>query len=293
MKGSSAKAHRLGVPDATVALTVAEMRPGAVRIDELLRDGDVERADDVLVAPPTWRGHSFIELCEWLVCAKLAADGARATWIAPKRGGATGVRKVLEVRGWDVDERKEGDRRVFEGSVPAPGDRPEPRTFTEDGVEFAADWGVFSREHLDAGTRVLYRAALDRDASFVVDIGTGYGPLPILLTKAGRCTRAIGTDIDLVALFLAHRNAVHNDVEVEFTALADPTKVDGSPLTLCEIPTHTPETTVLVDGLKRRTGIVLVAVHVGIAERYRPLFGGASTVATSDTHVVLELPRQQ
>jgi 16S rRNA G1207 methylase RsmC len=267
------------------------MRRGVVRFDELLAGGEVERADEVVIAPPTWRGHSFIELCEWLVCAKLAHEGARATWIAPKRGGATGVRKVLETRGWEFTERKDGDDRVFDGVVPAAGIRPEPRVFVEDGVEFAADWGVFSREHIDEGTRVLLEAAMQHDAGFVVDVGTGYGPLPILLSKAGRCTRAIGTDIDLVALYLARRNAIANDVDVAFMALADPTKVDASPLTLCEIPTHTPDTDALVAGLTRRSreGVVLVAVHRGIEERYRELFGGAPTIASSGTHAVLKV----
>jgi hypothetical protein len=287
VKGSSAKAHRLGVPDATVALTVAEMRRGVVRFDELLAGGEVDPADEVVVAPPTWRGHSFIELCEWLVCAKLAHRGARATWIAPKRGGATGVRKVLDARGWSYTERKDGDDRVFDGFVPVAGMCPDPRVFFEDGLEFAADWGVFSREHLDEGTRLLFEAACDHEADFVVDVGTGYGPLPILLSRSGRCTRAIGTDIDLVALYLARLNAIRNDVDVAFMALADPTKVDPSPLTLCEIPTHTSDTRKLVDGLRRRSGLVLVAVHRGIEERYRALLGGATTVRTSDTHAVL------
>jgi 16S rRNA G1207 methylase RsmC len=265
------------------------MRRGVVRVDELLAGGEVERADEIAVAPPRWRGHSFIELCEWLVCAKLANPGASATWRAPKRGGATGVRKVLDARGWDVVERKDGDDRVFEGMVPEAAAFPEPRTFIEDGVTFAADWGVFSREHLDEGTRLLYEAACGYDASFVVDVGTGYGPLPILLHKAGRCTRAIGTDVDLVALYLARRNAIASDADVAFMALADPTKVDESPLTLCEIPTHTSDTGALVAGLKGRSGVVLVAVHRGIEERYRRLLDGAPTVATSASHAVLAM----
>jgi len=267
------------------------MRRGVVRVDELLAGGEVERADEVVVAPPTWRGHSFIELLEWLVCAKLVRDGARATWVAPKRGGATGVRKILAARGWEVAERKDSDLRVFEGLVPSAGPRPEPRAFDEDGVRFAADWGVFSREHLDEGTRALLDAAMRHDAPFVVDVGTGYGPIPVLLAKAGRCARAIGTDIDLVALYLARLNAIANGVDVAFMALADPTKVDPSPLTLCEIPSHTPDTSALVAGLMRRgrDGVVLVAVHRGIEERYRALLGGAPTVSRSETHAVLSV----
>jgi len=270
------------------------MRRGAVRIDELLGGGETERADEVVIAPPTWRGHSFIELCEWLVCAKLAKPGSRATWLASKRGGATGVRKVLDARGWNVVERKDGAQRVFEGVVPDPGPRPEPRTFREFDVDFAADWGVFSREHIDEGTRLLIEAAANHDASFVVDIGTGYGAIPIVLAKQGRCARAIGSDVDLAALYLARANAIAAGVDVAFMAEADPANVDASPLTLCEIPTHTPDTAQLLGGLAKRAtdGEVLVAVHLALEARYTRSFVEAGCHVGSEhgeTHAVLAI----
>lgn len=265
-----------------------------MRIDELLAGGESERADEVVIAPPTWRGHSFIELCEWVVCAKLANTGAHATWRARKRGGATGVRKVLAARGWDVTERKDGDFRVFESIVPEAGPRPEPRSFREFDVEFAADWGVFSREHIDDGTRLLIEHASEREPSFLVDIGTGYGAIPIVLSKLGRCTRAIGSEVDLVALYLARRNAIAAGADVAFMAEADPAKIDPSPLTTCEIPTHTPDTKALVEGLAKRAadGEVLVAVHLTLQARYTRYFTDAGCrvdAEEGETHALLTL----
>lgn len=300
--------------DLAVALDVYELRcsreSGAhvMRFDALLEGAAVPPTEEVLIAPPRWRGYGFVELLEWLVCARLGVPArTRATWLAPRRGGATGVRRVLFRRGWRLDVRREGGLVRHEGIVPRPGPRPEPRTFrTHLGrpLDFAADWGVFSRDHVDEGTRLLFEVAVARIAMgpasvpLVADVGTGYGPVAIALVSSGLTERAVASDVDLVALSLAGRNARATGAEVELVALDDPAELPPTPVTVCSLPTHVPRdvTDVLVRGLadRARSGVVLVCVHASFESRYRRLFadvGTAAEVLARKTHVVLELSR--
>jgi precorrin-6B methylase 2 len=298
----------LGPGDGAVALTLDELRAAeaagalALRFDELLAGAEVEPADEVHVHPSMWRGHSFIALCEWIVCAKLAAPGSRIVWVAPARGGATGVRKVLESRSWEFTESKDRRLRVFEGSAPQAGPMPSPRSFVATlgprELSFAADWGAFSLGHVDEGTRRLFDAAYATGGKTVADVGTGYGAVAIGLAVAGAAeTRVHASDVDLVSLHLARRNAEANGVEVALVCDDDPSALEPTKLTTCEIPTHVPasQTQRLVDGLTaraRRGSVVLVAVHMGLVARYSGLFADAGAdvhVEDGDTHAILTL----
>lgn len=298
----------VGAGDGVLALTLDEARraeaagASVARFDEVLAGAEVAPADGVLVHPSMWRGHSFIALCEWIVCAKLARPGSRVVWAAPARGGATGVRKVLEARGWEFTEAKEKGRRrrIFEGRAPQPGPMPAPRSFlaTLGGRElsFEADWGAFSLGHVDDGTQRLFDAANARGAASVADIGTGYGAVAIGLCATASAGHAIGSDVDLVALYLARRNADANGAQIELVCDDDPSALDPTELTTCEIPTHVApaQTERLVRGLTARAekGVVLVAVHMGIAQRYASMFAGAGArvrVEDGDTHAIIEL----
>jgi 16S rRNA G1207 methylase RsmC len=277
-----------------------------VRFDDLLAGAaaeaavEVERADEVLVRPSMWRGHSFIALCEWIACAKLARPGSPVRWEVPARGGATGVRKVLTEREWTFKEtRGEHKRqRVFEGPAPEAGEMPPTRSFRAllgpRELSFEADWGVFSLGHVDDGTRALFDAALERRAATVADIGTGYGAVAVGLAAAGGTERVVASDVDFVALHFARRNADANGAAVELRGEDDPAALAPTELTTCEIPTHVPpgQTQRLVDGLvaRSRTGTVLVAVHNGLVERYVRLFAGAGAetrIEEGETHAVL------
>lgn len=271
-----------------------------VRFDELLAGAEIEPAGEVFLRPSMWRGHSFIASCEWIACAKLAVPGGRVTWTVPARGGATGVRKTLEARGWEFVETRAKDKRhrVFEGAAPVAGVFPEPRSFEASlgprVLWFAADWGVFSLGHVDEGTRRLYDAASARGASTVADVGTGYGAVALGLGVDG--ARVVASDVDLVALYLARRNADANGVAIDLVCEDDPSRLDATELTTCEIPTHVPpgQTDRLIEGLVRRSraSVVLVAVHNSIVERYVSLFtdaGAEPRVDAGDTHAILTL----
>lgn len=262
----------------------------------------LEPLEEVVVDVPRWRGHSFVDLLEWLVAAKLAEAGrSTVTWIAAKRGGATGVRRTLTTRGWRFREYKDKGRRRFVGTPPGPGKFPEPQRFdvTLGGsrLSFAADWGVFSEGGIDAGTGLLFDVASAMSpASWAMDVGVGYGALAVGLVAAGIAGRAVGIDVDSVALLLARMNATAAGVPVELELADGPTTFEGAPLVVCNFPTHAKREAadVLVRALARcaATGVVLVVVHASLEERYARWFELAGARVAREAraeHVVLRL----
>lgn len=84
------------------------------------------------------------------------------------------------------------------------------RSFT-----FKTDSGVFSRDNLDFGTRVMLEA-LDLDAlaeGDVLDLGAGYGPVGVIMGTILPDRAIYGVDISERAIGLAKDNAKANKVE--------------------------------------------------------------------------------
>jgi 16S rRNA G1207 methylase RsmC len=297
-------AREVGPDDRVIALDLAEMRraaaAGAFAVP-VHAVGEPEPEAEVFVEIPRWRGHSFIPFLEWLVCAKLAAPGATVTWTAEKRGGATGLRRVLAGRGWDVEEKKRKGLVEFIGTVPAPGLPPQPANFTTElggnSLTFDSDWGVFSEGTIDDGTKLLFDAVLDGPShDTVLDVGTGSGPLAIGLVSAKRASRAVGTEIDSIALLLATDNAHRADVEIELHLTDDPAAFTAQ-LVVCNIPTHarTEDANVLLNGLAHHVRLgaeVLIVVHSSLDERYirrATELGVSARPEAQQTHTVLRL----
>lgn len=292
-----------------MALTLDELRAAesrgarAVPLHEVLEGRVVSRADEVLVRVPRWRGNRFMELLAWLVASRLASPGASVTWTAEKRGGATGLRRMLAEGGWRFEESKAGRDREFRAELPRePPARPSPRSFTADlgkvvVLSFAADWGVFSRRELDEGTRLLYeRAVAVGRGGTILDVGTGCGVLAVGLVASGAGERAIATDVDSVAVSLARDNARRARVPVEVAFTDDPDRVGAADLVVCNIPTHASpsDTELIVGSLARRVArsSVLVVVHGRLVKRYDKLFrrhGVRAAVVAREEHAVLRL----
>lgn len=75
-------------------------------------------------------------------------------------------------------------------------------------LELLTDAGVFSRDRLDPGTRVLLEnAPAPRAAGPVLDVGCGYGPIALTWATRRRRTTVWGTDVNDRALDLARENA--------------------------------------------------------------------------------------
>lgn len=79
--------------------------------------------------------------------------------------------------------------------------------------EFFTDNGVFCKDYLDFGTRLLLESIpLDEIGKEVLDVGCGYGPIGIFLAKQN------GSHVDMIdinkrAVHLAKMNAKRNGVE--------------------------------------------------------------------------------
>lgn len=79
---------------------------------------------------------------------------------------------------------------------------------------FLSDRGVFSKNEVDFGSRLLIEAFqmpdIDGD---ILDVGCGYGPIGLSLAKEFRGRRVHMVDVNERALELAKENAANNNVE--------------------------------------------------------------------------------
>lgn len=81
-------------------------------------------------------------------------------------------------------------------------------------LELSTDNGVFSKDKLDFGTRVLLEnLPLDEIQGKVLDVGCGYGPIGLYLAKATSCHVDM-CDVNKRAIHLAKMNAKKNKIDV-------------------------------------------------------------------------------
>ena len=78
-------------------------------------------------------------------------------------------------------------------------------------LTFLTDAGVFSKKMIDYGSRVLLSVLDFEVGERVLDVGCGYGPLGLTLSKAQGVTATM-VDINQRALDLAQKNAERNQV---------------------------------------------------------------------------------
>jgi 16S rRNA G1207 methylase RsmC len=238
--------------------------------------------DRVDVHLPTYRGKSFVPVLAWLVAMRLTTPETEVVWHVDKRQGPDSMQRMLGSLGWRLEQTRRGRLRQLSGQAPPVACLPEPRQFTADiggiRVRLEADHGVFSPTEVDAGTRLLLDVALrGPSVGVLADIGTGYAPLAIGLLANGIARRAVTTDVDCIALWLAERNASMNGVTaIETTCSADPGAVEPTSLTVCNVPTHinAEQTAALMAGLLRRArhGRLLAVVHASLEARYARYF---------------------
>jgi 16S rRNA G1207 methylase RsmC len=275
--------------------------PQTMGLHRAIGAGDLPRAPEVEIRMPGYRGKSLVWLLNWLSVHRLGAPRGEAAFLLNKQQGPRSIATLLADLGWqDVTRKREGMTYRVGGKLPATAELPDvPRFIAEIGgntLEFAAGYGVFSPGHIDDGTLLLVEVALKhRPVAAVADIGVGYGPLAVALVRAGVAERAVATDIDCIALYLAELNAHANSVKLDTHCTADPGEVEDTPLTVCNVPTHinAEKTAALIAALSRRARddrSLLVVVHASLEARYRQHFAnsGVSLVAhRSAEHVVL------
>ena len=79
---------------------------------------------------------------------------------------------------------------------------------------FTTDAGVFSRDDLDDGTRILLEALPELNGR-VLDLGCGWGPVGVLLKKTRPALDIVMTDVNSRAVSLAERNLKANGARAE------------------------------------------------------------------------------
>ncbi|MBL3531253.1 class I SAM-dependent methyltransferase [Companilactobacillus zhachilii] len=81
-------------------------------------------------------------------------------------------------------------------------------------LDFTSDSGVFSRQTIDYGSRVLIDAIDFQNVpnGNILDVGCGYGPIGLALAKDQPKRQVTMVDVNLRALGLAKQNAENNQV---------------------------------------------------------------------------------
>lgn len=93
--------------------------------------------------------------------------------------------------------------------------------------EFLTASGVFSKKHVDLGTRLLIESMILPKEGYVLDIGCGYGAVGIAAATFNPDLRIIMVDVNERAVRLARQNAEKNyvsNVEVRRGHLYEPVK---------------------------------------------------------------------
>lgn len=83
---------------------------------------------------------------------------------------------------------------------------------------FTSDYGVFSKNEIDYGSRLLITQFIESKVSgSVLDLGCGYGPIGITIANTYPNRKIVFADVNERALRLAEQNAVENKIQnVEF-----------------------------------------------------------------------------
>lgn len=82
-------------------------------------------------------------------------------------------------------------------------------------LTFVTATGVFSRQTIDLGTKILLKHALVKETSSVLDLGCGYGIVGIFIAKTVPAAKIVMTDVNERATKLAQENAELNNVVVD------------------------------------------------------------------------------
>jgi 16S rRNA G1207 methylase RsmC len=93
--------------------------------------------------------------------------------------------------------------------------------------EFLTASGVFSKERIDLGTRLLVESMILPEAGFVLDMGCGYGTVGIVASAVNPRLSVLMVDVNVRAVRLARFNMVKNSVanaEVKKGFLYQPVK---------------------------------------------------------------------
>lgn len=104
----------------------------------------------------------------------------------------------------------------YYSAQPSSGHRYAEFSFELRGVnlQITTDAGVFSKNHLDTGTKILIQAIpIKGEFKTILDLGCGYGPIGLVLAKLLPGATVYMSDINERAVELAAKNAESNKVK--------------------------------------------------------------------------------
>ncbi len=112
-----------------------------------------------------------------------------------------------------------------------PSSAHDPRTFTLTlagrALRFETDAGVFSKEHLDAGTALLLEALPEAFAGRALDLGCGWGAVGACMAVRWPRAEVVLSDVNERAVELAQRNLSNNGLRARTLVSDGLESVDG------------------------------------------------------------------
>jgi len=78
--------------------------------------------------------------------------------------------------------------------------------------EFLTGSSVFSRDHVDLGTRLLIESMILPERGYSLDLGCGYGAVGVAVAAFKPCLQVIMVDINQRAVWLARQNVERNNL---------------------------------------------------------------------------------
>jgi 16S rRNA (guanine1207-N2)-methyltransferase len=299
-----------GPADLVIALTdqdvlAAEARGiSTVPFHEAAETSMLPRArGGAVIGVPERRGYAFLVLVSWLV-GRIVEPASEIVWDVGRHPAPKTVHKRLTELGWELEEgRRSGRVAVLIGPQPSSLDlEPRPRSFCtrlgRANLRLEADYGTFSRDNVDEGTRLLIETVLAQlpPHPFLVDVGTGYAPIALALLSNGWAQDAAATDVDSVALWLAARNARANSLGVRFTLGGRPPAIPPGSAVTCNFPTHAERQSsdrLLAELVAAaRTATVVIVVHASLEDRFRrrvAAVGGDARRLAVAGHAILQV----
>ena len=80
-------------------------------------------------------------------------------------------------------------------------------------LSLTTDRGVFSRDYVDFGTRVLLNYIEVNQAKNILDLGCGYGPIGLFIARLNGIAKVTLSDVNERVLGLVENNAKHNNID--------------------------------------------------------------------------------
>ena len=192
---------------------VLQARPNVHAADALdsLADLSADEFDAAVYAPTPAEAKSRV--FEWIdgIHDHLREGGLFYLGGERHRGVESYCQRVNEVFGETEKVRQVGRRRVYRATKIGPrGAAPvDVRQYIDakiggDSASFITRAGVFSRDHVDPGSRKLLEAVRIDRGQTVLDVGCGYGAIGIFLAR--RVASVTMTDVDVRATRCAQEN---------------------------------------------------------------------------------------